>query len=97
MIQLTRLLLTGYGLAAILGAASAYSGGSAVSGLLLFWLGGAVATLAIAATPGLGRLFRAKVPVEAETERQADKSLRCWEEDRAADTTAATAATRSTG
>ena len=93
MIQLTRLLLAGYGLSAILGAAYAYSGGGVVSAVLLFWLGGAVATLAIAATPGLGRPFRA----EGRPQPHARNSLNRWEDDRAADAAAASALSRSTG
>lgn len=52
------LLACSYGLALGGGMALGVAGAGWLAALLTVWLGGAVATLALAATPGLRRVFR---------------------------------------
>jgi len=57
-----RLLVSGYGLAAVVAVLAAYSGVGFGASLLLFWLGGAAAVFALALMPGVRALFTRPVP-----------------------------------
>jgi hypothetical protein len=78
-----RLLISGYALAALPGAAL-WGAGAPLAGLAVVWLGGAVAVLALAALPWTRAAFRAAEPADAAgTDHLAD--LEAWERDRALD------------
>jgi hypothetical protein len=78
---LLRILLTGYGLAAISALWAALAGVGAVAALLVFWFGGAIAVLAVAAL----------IDVLAPRERREDdakafaQAAERWENDRLLD------------
>lgn len=57
-----RLLVSGYGLAAVVAVLAAYAGAGFGASLLLFWLGGAASVFALALMPGVRRLFTPPVP-----------------------------------
>jgi hypothetical protein len=84
-----RLLLSGYGLAALAGAAVAAGGAGWIAALLVLWLGGAVVTLGLAARTAArmeapeARDVEARDP-EAE-EAALAVALAAWEADRLAD------------
>lgn len=81
-----RLLLVGYGLALLGATAFIAAGGAFWLAAVGAWVGGAILTLCIAATPALRGRFRA-----SETDRSEDadatlaRALAQWEADRAAD------------
>ncbi|PIV82145.1 hypothetical protein COW53_00415 [bacterium CG17_big_fil_post_rev_8_21_14_2_50_64_8] len=78
---LPRILLTGYGLAAIGALWAALAGVGAVAALLVFWLGGALAVLAVAVLFG-ARASRERRRDDAETFAEAAAR---WESDRLLD------------
>lgn len=88
MIQLGRLLLSGYGLAALAAVATAQAAGGVVLPVAVFWLGGALAVCVLAVMPGTGRLFRREIPTEqdeADHDAALARALEAWEQDRLAD------------
>lgn len=92
-----RLLVSGYGLAALAGTALVALGGPFWAGGFAFWFGGAALTVALATAPGTRRWFRAapRPPGAADEEAaMLARALRRWEEDRLSD---APGAVRSAG
>jgi hypothetical protein len=94
MEKLGRLLLSGYGLAAVAAAAAAMAGAGLAAVALLFWIGGA------AAVAGLAMRAAARMPPEAIATDAADaeeavlaEALAAWERDRLADRAPARAGT----
>ena len=87
MLHLARLLLAGYGLAAVLGVAAAQAGAGLLVAGLIFWVGGAVAVagLAVLVAPLLG----SRPATTAADEADLAEALRQWEEDRRDDRAAA--------
>ncbi len=83
-----KILIVGYGLAA--GAAIAAHGAlGPVSAGLVFWLGGAVAVVALAVVPGLNRMFLRPEDETADAEDRAlEAQMRRWEADRLSDSAA---------
>ncbi len=57
-----RLLVSSYGLAAVVAVLAADAGAGFGAILLIFWLGGAVAVFALALKPGVRVLFTRPVP-----------------------------------
>lgn len=101
-----RLLISGYGVAALASAGVLLLGGGALPAGLMLWLGGAVFTIALGAAPGrLGAIFRAteerSVADEAEAEARDDaalaRALERWDDDLRRDQARAAEARRVTG
>jgi hypothetical protein len=92
MEKLGRLLLSGYGLAAMAAAAAAMAGAGLVAAALLFWIGGAVAVagLAVRAARRIppGTVAGTEDATAAEEAALAE-ALAAWERDRLADRAAA--------
>jgi hypothetical protein len=84
-----KILIVGYGLAA--GAAIAVHGAlGPVAAGLIFWLGGAVAVVALAVVPGLNRIFmRPEDEDPGAEDRALEAQMRRWEADRLSDSAAA--------
>lgn len=78
-----RLLIAGYVIAAGAAVVVHAAAGVLLGALLTFWLGGAVAVVALATLPGVSRRFR--LPAEDDLEAE----LRRWEEDRRSEAEAA--------
>ncbi len=86
-----RLLICGYGLAALTAIAVAMAFGGLFAPLLTFWLGGAGFVLALPFVPVVRRAFR-RAPADDIAESGnvvLEEELRRWEEDREADSRAA--------
>lgn len=83
MIRAARILLLGYGLAAVAAAALAGAGGGVLGPLLMFWVGGAlcVIVIAVATAPFLKPLEHVATPDDVSLE----EALAEWEADRRAD------------
>jgi len=88
-----RLLTTAYTAAAAAGALLFALGAGPVIALLMVWIGGALAALALPMVPGIGHAFRhgdsdrtAAAAARAQEEAALGAALMAWEADRAVDT-----------
>ncbi|SEA63661.1 hypothetical protein [Rubrimonas cliftonensis] len=78
-----KVLAAGYGLGVAAGAAVWTTGGSILASAATAWLGGAAATLALAAIPATRRLLAdAGRGAAAEDERALAEAVRRWEDER---------------
>ena len=87
MRHLGRLLLAGYGLAAVGGAAAHQAGFGLMPVVLIFWLGGAVAVAALAVA--LAPRLETRPATSVDEDAMLAEALRLWEEDRLGDRLAA--------
>jgi hypothetical protein len=83
--QPLRLLLCGYGLSTAMGVGAFAYGAGVIASMLVFWLGGAVITLALAIAPPTRRMFSASEAADQDGEALAE-AIRRWEADRFGDT-----------
>lgn len=85
MEKLGRLLLSGYGLAALAAAAAASAGAGLVAVALLFWIVGAVAVAGLALWAARRAPPEAAGDATAAEEAMLAEALAAWERDRLAD------------